>query len=69
MRPHDREQPGFMMELKSIGADENIEVALQAALKQIKLKNYRAELADQQTRTVCALGIVLQGKNIQVAAE
>ncbi|MEM7494537.1 MAG: AAA family ATPase [Myxococcota bacterium] len=64
--PHDPRKPGIVMEFKVIDSEGELEQATDKALRQIKGKNYHAELFAQGVNTVIALGLAFAGKDVAV---
>ena len=66
--PHDKSQPGFVFEFKSVDELDNqtIEQACEAALKQIETKQYVAELHELGIKTVYPIAIAFEGKRALV---
>nr|VFK63744.1 MAG: PD-(D/E)XK nuclease superfamily protein [Candidatus Kentron sp. TUN] len=59
---------GIVMEFKRLGKNESMEEELQAALDQIKEKDYPATLRTEGCGEVLELAIVFDGKQLQVRA-
>ncbi len=66
MSPFDKSQLGFVIELKAIDKDGDVDQALDRALEQIDAKQYTAGLEADGVARVARLGIVLQGKAVRV---
>jgi len=46
--------------------NEDLETAVEVALKQIKDKNYRQELLNREVKNISEIGIAFQGKDVLV---
>jgi hypothetical protein len=59
---------GIVIEFKKVEEDEGetLEVACDAALKQIKEKNYRQELEASEVADILEIGISFRGKEVMV---
>ena len=68
MAPFDKGRRGFVIELKALGPDDDVDRALDRALRQIDEKQYVAGLEADGVSDVVKLAIVLQGKTIGVKA-
>ena len=68
MIPVESGQRGIVMEFKRLGENESMEEQLQAALAQIKEKQYPATLRAEGCNDVLELGIVFDGKRLQVTS-
>ena len=57
---------GMVIEFKKVDEEDNesLEDAVNAALAQIKYKNYKQELLDRKIENVLELGIAFQGKEL-----
>ena len=66
MSPVESGQRGIVMEFKRLGENESMEEQLQAALAQIKEKQYPATLRAEGCNDVLELGIVFDGKRLEV---
>jgi len=66
--PRDKSKLGIVMEFKRVNKNRNesLESAVEAALKQIKDKNYKQELLDRQVEDILELGIAFLGKELVV---
>ena len=67
--PADKNGHGIILEFKSIAYDngeKSLEDSVAAALKQIREKNYAAELMERgiPSERIYAYGIAFQGKNV-----
>jgi hypothetical protein len=65
--PRKPGQPGVAMELKVLKASETMERALEAALEQVRAKNYTAELRAAGAEPVVELAVVFDKKSVRVA--
>jgi hypothetical protein len=61
-------QPGFVLELKTIGEGETQESALADALQQIREKDYATELLERGAQPIHELAAVFDGKRAWVRA-
>nr|VFJ72099.1 MAG: PD-(D/E)XK nuclease superfamily protein [Candidatus Kentron sp. FM]VFJ72260.1 MAG: PD-(D/E)XK nuclease superfamily protein [Candidatus Kentron sp. FM]VFK19257.1 MAG: PD-(D/E)XK nuclease superfamily protein [Candidatus Kentron sp. FM] len=66
MSPVNNRERGIVMEFKRLGEGERMEEQLQAALLQIQEKRYTATLLSEGCQEVLELGIVFDGKALQV---
>lgn len=66
MNPFDKSQPGFVIEFKAIGPDDDLDHALDDALAQIEQKQYSAGLEADGVKDIARLAIALQGKTVTV---
>jgi len=66
--PRERGRPGVVLELKVPDEDEAVETALDAALRQIRERDYAAELVARGAEPVHELGVVFDGKRAHVRA-
>ncbi|KZL94081.1 PD-(D/E)XK nuclease domain-containing protein [Clostridium magnum] len=59
---------GIVMEFKKVDEDEeeDLEKAADAALEQIKERDYRAELIERGVENIIELGIAFEGKRVLV---
>jgi hypothetical protein len=66
--PHDKKQPGFVFEFKSVDELDNqtLEQACESALKQIEKKQYVAELHALGIEAVYPIAIAFEGKRALV---
>ena len=64
--PKDTSQQGFVIGLKSISPDADVDAALADALEQIETRRYGGGLRAVGVSDVLELAIVLQGKTIRV---
>jgi hypothetical protein len=62
--PKDISKIGIVIEFKKV--EENLEKAADAALKQIKDRDYRAELIERGIKNIIELGIAFEGKKVMV---
>ena len=70
--PRQPDRPGIILEFKrapSKADQERLQQTAQAALQQIKDKNYVADFADSQCTFVLAVGISFVGKHLAVVSE
>ena len=70
--PKQPGEPGIILELKRAARkadEEQLRQTAEAALQQIKGKNYVAEFADHDCRFVLAIGIAFVGKRLSTAHE
>ncbi|MEM7495395.1 MAG: AAA family ATPase [Myxococcota bacterium] len=67
--PNDPKRRGIVMEFKVVRTEDQLKQAAQAALQQIKDKNYAAEFAQRQCSFVLAVGIAFAGKSLAAAHE
>lgn len=68
MNPFDKNQCGFIIEIKSISSDDDLEKSLEEALQQIEEKQYSTGLEADGIKQIEKLAIVLQGKTVKVKA-
>nr|VFJ42482.1 MAG: PD-(D/E)XK nuclease superfamily protein [Candidatus Kentron sp. DK] len=66
MSPVEAGERGIVMEFKRLGGNEEMEAQLQAALAQIEEKQYAAALRGEGCGEVLELGIVFDGKRLEV---
>ena len=66
--PRDKSKLGIVMEFKKVNKkrNEDLEIAVEAALKQIKDKNYKQEFINNNIENVLEMGIAFQGKELLV---
>lgn len=66
--PKDSSRPGIILEFKRANPkrNEDLETAVEVALKQIKDRNYRQELLDRNIGDILEIGIAFQGKDLLV---
>lgn len=66
--PKDKGKLGIVMEFKKVNQrkNEDLESAVDVALKQIKDKNYRQELLNRNVENILEIGIAFQGKDLLV---
>jgi hypothetical protein len=66
--PRDNKKLGIVIEFKKVEEEDNesLEEAVNAALLQIKTKNYKQELLDRKIENILELGIAFQGKELLV---
>lgn len=66
--PKDKGKLGIIMEFKKVNQkkNEDLEGAVEAALKQIQDKNYKQELLNRNVRKILEIGIAFQGKDLLV---
>ncbi|SHH37850.1 AAA family ATPase [Tepidibacter thalassicus] len=66
--PKDKSKIGIIMEFKKVDKDdkENLEIAAQNAINQIKNKNYKLDLLDRGIKNIIELGIAFEGKDVLV---
>ena len=64
MRPRTKENPGVIIEFKSLKAGEDIENALTEALKQVKTKNYDWTLKEAGVEQIKRYAVVLREKSV-----
>jgi len=66
--PHDKNQPGFVIEFKAVDELDNLtlEQACEQALKQIEQKQYATDLHAQGIEKVYPLAISFEGKRVLV---
>lgn len=66
--PIDKSKLGIVIEFKKVNKkkNESLEGAVEAALAQIKEKNYKQELLNRQIENILELGIAFQGKELLV---
>jgi hypothetical protein len=66
--PKDISKTGIIIEFKKVDEDdeEDLEKAVDAALEQIKDKDYKSELTERGFKNVIQLGIAFQGKKVLV---
>jgi hypothetical protein len=69
--PVDKSKLGIIIEFKKANKNKNesLEEAVNAALLQIKTKNYKQELLDRKIENILELGIAFQGKELLVKQE
>lgn len=69
--PKDKNKKGIVFEFKKVNIykKEDLQKAAEAALKQIKDKNYRQELLDREINNIIELGIAFEGKNILIKTD
>ncbi|MEM7496039.1 MAG: PD-(D/E)XK nuclease domain-containing protein, partial [Myxococcota bacterium] len=70
--PRKPDRPGIILEFKrapSKADQERLQQTAQAALRQIKDKNYLAEFSDSQCSFVLAVGVAFAGKSLAAAHE
>ena len=62
-------QPGVVIELKAVATrrGETLRKAMNAALRQLKDRDYAAELRAAGASPVREVGVVFEGKNVKVA--
>ncbi|MEM7495271.1 MAG: PD-(D/E)XK nuclease domain-containing protein, partial [Myxococcota bacterium] len=65
--PHDTQKPGIVMEFKVVDSEEKLQQAAQAALDQIKEKDYAAEFADPPERRDAMNHVSTDGKKRTLA--
>ena len=66
MTPKVRNKRGIVMEFKRLRKGEKMERQLEVALKQIKEKDYGAEMPAEGVKEILKLAIVFDGKKLQV---
>ena len=66
MSPFEKRERGFVIELKAIGGDGDLDQALAEALAQIEEKHYAAGLEADGVKDIARLAIVLQGKTVKI---
>jgi hypothetical protein len=66
MSPHDKSQPGIIIEFKKAKRAEDLDAAADNALKQIQDKKYVAELRTKGVEDVIAFGIACKQKKVLV---
>ncbi|SHH39266.1 AAA family ATPase [Tepidibacter thalassicus] len=66
--PKDKSKIGIIIEFKKVNKrrKENLEIAVQNAIEQIKNKNYRQDLLDRGVKNIIELGIAFEGKDVLV---
>lgn len=66
--PKDKSKLGIVMEFKKVSQkrNEDLEIAVEAALKQIQDRNYKQELLNRSIDSVLEIGIAFQGKELLV---
>ncbi len=66
--PKDKRKLGIVMEFKKVNQkkNEDLEIAVEAALKQIQDKNYKQELINRSIDSILEIGIAFQGKELLV---
>lgn len=66
--PKDKNKLGIVMEFKKVNQkkNEDLEIAVEAALKQIQDKNYKQELLNRSIGSILEIGITFQGKELLV---
>ena len=66
--PNDKSKLGIVIEFKKVNQkkNEDLEIAVEAALKQIQDKNYKQELLNRSIDSVLEIGIAFQGKELLV---
>jgi hypothetical protein len=66
--PKDINQVGYVIEFKAVDLEDNetIEIAVEAALKQIEEKKYETELIDRGITNIKKLAVVFNGKDVVV---
>jgi hypothetical protein len=67
--PKDQTKLGLVIEFKTVGLNDNIDVIAQNALAQIKDKNYVAELKQAGIQNILQLAMVFQGKIMKILSE
>ena len=71
MIPKNKDHAGYIVEFKKrlTKKESTPEESLQAALKQIREKNYATELKAQGVTQIWGLGIVIEGKKVWLETE
>ncbi|MEM7495947.1 MAG: PD-(D/E)XK nuclease domain-containing protein, partial [Myxococcota bacterium] len=69
LAPNDPKRYGIVMEFKVVDSEGQLEQAADKALRQIKDKNYHADLLAQGVQQVIALGLAFKGKEAIVKHE
>lgn len=66
--PKDKSKLGIIMEFKKVNQKkgEDLETAVEVALRQLKDKNYRQELLNSNVANILEIGIAFQGKDLLV---
>jgi hypothetical protein len=66
--PKDKNKLGIVLEFKKVNKNRNesLETAVEAALRQIKDKNYKQELLHRGIENILELGIAFQGKELLI---
>ncbi|SHK17978.1 AAA family ATPase [Tepidibacter formicigenes] len=66
--PKDKSKIGIIIEFKKVDKDdkENLEIAAQNAINQIKDKKYKQDLLDRGIKNIIELGIAFEGKDVLV---
>jgi hypothetical protein len=64
--PRDLSKKGIIIEFKKVDEDEDLEKAVDNALKQIEEQTYKQELIDRGIMDIIELGIAFEGKNVLV---
>lgn len=64
--PRDISKKGIIIEFKKVDEDEDLEKAVDNALKQIEERRYKQELIDRGITDIIELGIAFEGKNALV---
>jgi len=66
--PKDKSKLGIVMEFKKVNQKkkEDLETAIEAALQQIRDKNYKQELLNRGINSILEIGIAFQGKELLV---
>jgi hypothetical protein len=66
--PKDASKIGIIIEFKKVDEedDEDLEKAVDAALQQVKDKDYKSELIERGVKNIIQLGIAFQGKKVLV---
>ena len=66
MIPKDKGERGVIIEFKVADSEARLDAEAQAALEQIKAKNYPAELEAQGVTAYTQMGIAFFGKKVKV---
>lgn len=67
--PNDKNQLGLIIEFKTTEENEDLNGAVQSALKQIEYRDYAAELTQLGIKNILKIGMAFKGKQVKILQE